>query len=363
MENDAQVYMDPLRYEAELENVFKRQPLLAGLSQDCPEPGSIMLFEELDTSILIVRNKTGDVNAFLNMCTHRGAPLAEAPCRKKLITCPFHGWSFDLDGNLVGVPEADAFTNIDKATRTLVQVPCAEWGGMIFVRPKPGDDELDMEAYFETFCPELLQLELDKAEPVKSGQLKADCNWKYALDTYGEGYHFPVLHPQTVSLLSRTETLYEPFGHHHRIGWASRAEEALLELAEEQWPEDVEFGGVHYVFPNTIIFYGTVSETASFVQVFRHFPDDVGRMHTNFAVYAPSGVRDEAHKEEVATLGYDATAHVVETEDYWIAQAGWQRLKSAPPGFKVVYGANELALQAQHKHISMVAGMPLGSTT
>ncbi|MEL7130358.1 MAG: aromatic ring-hydroxylating dioxygenase subunit alpha [Pseudomonadota bacterium] len=358
MENDARVYTDPTRLEAEIENVFKGQPILAALSQDLPKPGAVFLFEELGTSIIITRNKAGEVQAFLNMCTHRAAKLTEESCVRKLLTCPFHGWSFDLNGRLVAVPEAEAFENMDREAKSLVPVPCTEWAGMIFIIPRPGDDPIDIGAHLGDFAIELEQLELHKAEPVKNGIIEADCNWKYALDTYGEGYHFPVLHPKTVSPISRTETLYESFGRHHRIGWAARALAELVDAPEADWPKP-DYSGVHYLFPNTVLFFGTVSETAPFAQVFRHFPNGVGKMYTRFAVYAPGGVRSEAHREEVATLGFDATAHVVATEDYWIASNGWARLKSAPEGFKVTYGANELALQDQHRNIAEAAGMAL----
>ncbi|MEM6625945.1 MAG: SRPBCC family protein [Pseudomonadota bacterium] len=357
MENDARVYTDPERFQRELETLFREQPILAGLSQDLPEPGSVMLFEELDTSILITRDKSGEVDAFLNMCTHRGAKLAEAPCKRNLLTCPFHGWSFDLNGALVAVPEPEAFENIDKSTRNLVRVPVVEWAGMIFIKPRSGDDAIDIAEHLGSFAPELEQMELANAEPVKEGVLNADCNWKYALDTYGEGYHFPTLHKQTVALISRTETQYENFGNHHRVGWASVDVAEWANKPEEEWP-DTQYEGVHYLFPNTVIFMGTVTGSEPFVQIFRHFPDSVGEMHTNFRVYAANGVKDDTHLAEVAA-GFDGTAHVVDTEDYWVARNGWARLKSAPPGFKVLYGANELALQNQHRALADATGMPL----
>ncbi|MEO0981286.1 MAG: SRPBCC family protein [Pseudomonadota bacterium] len=356
MENDARVYTDPARFEAELA-MLRASPILAGLSGDLPEPGTLMLFEELGTSIIIVRNKQGAVNAFLNMCPHRAMKLAEEPCKKSLITCRFHGWSFDLDGGLVGLPEPEAFQDVDRTTRGLIRVPCAEWAGLIFIIPTPGADAIDVAAHLGDFAPELEQLELHQAEPVKDGVMQADCNWKYALDTYGEGYHFPALHKETVSLISRTEMQYETFGRHHRVGWASRSIEAYADKPEREWPA-TQYEGVHYLFPNTIIFYGTVTDSDPMVQIFRHFPEAVGGMHTNFKVYAPWGVKSAEHRA-VVEGAYDGTAHVVETEDYWVARNGWKQLTMAPAGFKVLYGANEHALQNQHKAIADAAGMPL----
>ena len=358
MENDARVYTDPARFQRELETVFRDYPILIGLSHDLPQAGSIITFDELGVSIIAVRTKSGAVKAYLNMCAHRAMTLVEAPCRKNLITCPFHGWSFDLDGSLVGVPEPEAFENIDRESRGLTPVPAAEWAGMIFILPRPGDDEIDVKSHFGDFAVELEQLELDRSEPVKAGVLDAQCNWKYALDTYGEGYHFPVLHKQTVAQFNTTQTLYEPFGAHSRIGWPSVDVRQLLDKPESEWPAPC-YGGVHYLFPNTILFYGSVGASEPFVQVFKHFPRGVDAMRTCFAVYSRDAITSDEYRSFIETAGYDGTAHVVSTEDYWVAQSGYQRLKTAPPGFKVLYGANEMSLQHKHCEIAKAAGMPL----
>ncbi len=358
MRNDARVYTDPARHDREMQTVFRDAPLLAGLSRDLPERGSIMVFEDLDQSIIILRTRAGEVRAFLNMCAHRAAPLVDGPCRKTLITCPFHGWSYDLDGALVAVPEAEAFANLDRADHGLVPAPAAEWAGMIFILPRAGGETIDLAGHLGDFAVELEQLELHKSHPVKAGVLEAACNWKYALDTYGEGYHFPVLHKQTVSKFNTTETLYEPFGRHSRISWPPVEAKLWAEQPESAWPEP-HYGGVHYLFPNTVLFYGSVGAGEPFVQVFRHFPRGPDAMLTRFAVYSRGHIASEQERAFVETAGFDGTAHVVASEDYWIAERGYARLKSAPPGFKVVYGANELSLRDKHRAIAEAAGMPL----
>lgn len=360
MENDARVYTDPARYQRELETVFRDVPLVAGLSQDIKDPGSIILFEELGQSIIIARTKAGDVRAFLNMCTHRAMALVEEPCQRNLLTCPFHAWSFDLEGNLVRVPEDEAFQNIDFDSRKLISVPVKEWNGLIFILPRAGEEEIDVEGHLGEFAVELQQLELHGSIPVKSGTLDAECNWKYALDTYGEGYHFPALHKENVALFNTTETLHERFedGKFHRTGWASTAMRDYMDKAEAEWP-DPEFGGIHYIFPNTIIFYGSVGNMEPFVQIFRHFPTSTDSMRTHFHVYSRADIQNEEHRKFIEEAGYDGTRHVVETEDYWVATEGYKRLKMAPEGFKVLYGANEWSLHDKHKAIAEAAGMPL----
>jgi nitrite reductase/ring-hydroxylating ferredoxin subunit len=124
-------YTDPIRFAAEKRELFGKLPLLAGLSCEVANPGDVMVFDSAGPAILIVRNRAGVLNAFLNMCTHRAARLVSNCDRRKLITCPFHAWSFDLDGRLVAMPGEASFEGIERATRNLVRVPVSEWGGMV----------------------------------------------------------------------------------------------------------------------------------------------------------------------------------------------------------------------------------------
>jgi hypothetical protein len=116
---------------------------------------------------------------------------------------------------------------------------------------------------------------------------------------------------------------------------------------------------VHYLFPNTIIFIGAVRPGRAYCTLFRHFPgEEVGQTVTYKSIYAPAGIDSEEYRKEV-TDAFDATAHVVETEDYKVAAEGWRNLLSMPKGSSVVYGRQELALQYQHQTIANAIGMPL----
>ncbi len=104
MANSARVYADPLRYEAERRKLFLEMPLVAGLSGDIPNTGDTLVFDGAGRPIIVVRDAAGRANAFLNMCRHRGARLVnENGCHARF-TCPFHSWSFDLNGRLAGQP-------------------------------------------------------------------------------------------------------------------------------------------------------------------------------------------------------------------------------------------------------------------
>jgi phenylpropionate dioxygenase-like ring-hydroxylating dioxygenase large terminal subunit len=299
------------------------------------------------------------------MCTHRAARLVEErePWRGHLprVSCPSHAWTFDPSGKLVGQPGKAGFAGCEIGARNLIEVPCAEHIGLIFVRADPDGEPIDAAAHLGDFAPVLEQLELWRAEPVKKGVLTADSNWKFALDTYGEGYHFKALHGSTIGQTHYSDrTVYEPFGRHHRVSFPTLSLGELVGQDENDWPA-TEYGGVHYLFPNTVIFFGAVTPGVYFTQVFRLFPDGPGRMVCQFAVYAPFGIEDEVHRA-ACEMAYDGTATVVQSEDYRVASHGYANLVTAPQDFHVVLGANEPALHGVHRHLAAACGMPLDQT-
>jgi carnitine monooxygenase subunit len=353
------VYIDEERFEAERKHLFLGQPVVACLSGDIRNPGDYVVFDAAGPSILVTRDKSGSARAFLNMCTHRGAKLIEASepfsGHAPRMVCPFHGWTFDAGGKLVGQPHKAGFEGCEIGARNLLELPCAEHLGLVFVRAG-GGEPIDAAAHLGALSPVLEALEIDRAEPVKKGILTADSNWKFALDTYGEGYHFQVLHASTIGQTSHSDiVIFEPKD--HRVGFPPFAADELLNQPESEWPEP-DYGGVHYIFPNTVLFFGSVLPGRFFTQVFRLFPDGVGKTRCQFAVYAPFGVEDEAHKA-MCEMAYDATATVVQTEDYRVASTGYANLMTAPEDFHVVLGRQELALHTVHRHIADAIGMPL----
>jgi carnitine monooxygenase subunit len=353
------VYTCPDRFSAERDALFRRMPLVAGFSQDVPNPGDVMLFEAAGPSIIVGRGKDGSIRAFRNICTHRAAKLLlgeEAACqRKPRLTCPFHAWTFDLDGKLIAQPGKAGFADHPEGARSLLPVGAMEWNGIIFVQI---EGEMNIEAHLGDFAPLLAMLELGTAEPVKRGHLDCAANWKYALDTYGEGYHFASLHPNNIGITHLSDVaVFDAYGRHHRVAFPTKAMANLADVPAEEWPV-TDYNGVHFLFPNTVIFVGSVEPGKTFVQLFRLFPSNVGQMRCQFAVYAPGGVRDDAHRAETA-MGYDLTEQVVRTEDYAQSEQSFANLLAAPPDFRVILGSNEIALQRLHRNIAEAIGLPL----
>lgn len=352
-------YTDPVRFEAERRELFGKLPLLAGLSCEVAEPGDVLLFDNAGPGILIVRNREGRLNAFLNMCTHRAARLALDCSRRKLLVCPFHAWSFDLDGRLVAVPGEDSFATIDRATRSLVKVPVGEWGGMVFVKAHAGEEEIDVEAFLGDMGPELLHLNLAGAKLVKHSRVDTEANWKYALDTYGEGYHFGALHPTTFGTTTISNViLCDTFGPHYRVNFTNVGYRDLVGVDEKDWPT-TPYGGSHLVFPNSLVYGAPMEGGGSMVGMYRLYPGDApGKSFTIMSTYRGADLPAET-PDAMLEGAHDFIQHVVTTEDYSVSKEGQRNMEHAPPGFQVVFGRNEKALQNTHRHIADIIGMPV----
>jgi nitrite reductase/ring-hydroxylating ferredoxin subunit len=357
--NDATVYTDAARHAAERQKLFCETPLIACFSADLPEPGSFRLFDKTGLPILIVRGKDMQIRAFVNTCSHRGAPLVrEESGKASRFTCWFHAWTYSAEGKLTGVPQREGFEGC-LGDRDLVPVPAAERYGLVFVQAMPGLASLNLETHLGRLAPELEMLELAEAMPLKSNVLTVAANWKFVLDTYGEGYHFASLHRDTIAPYFRADIqVYDRFGPHHKITWAAKPMASWAEQPEESWPIDDSIGWVHYIYPNSILFSGSVRLGRPYYTLYQLFPGEgPGQTTTLMTTYIPGQAHSEAEKTELEAV-HDSTVHIVTAEDYDAAARCWRNLAGETSGRTVIYGRQEVALQNVHFAIAEAIGAP-----
>jgi phenylpropionate dioxygenase-like ring-hydroxylating dioxygenase large terminal subunit len=355
---DAGVYTDPDRFEAEREHLFREQPLLVGFSGDLPEPGDRLVFDAAGPPIVVVRGKDRGLRAFQNLCPHRGSRLVESCERSRRLTCPFHAWSFDLDGKLVSFPHPAAFEGLDRDAHGLVRVPVEEWSGMIFARTTPGE-ALDVETFLGPIGPLMRALDLGSLERVKLDRIPVSTNWKLALDTFCETYHVPALHKDSLAThLFPYVTIFDHYGRHHRYSGPGLDFGDFTDRPESEWPSG-GYQAVHYLFPNTTIaFTHAFDGETPVVSMFQLFPgESVGQTITLGSTYRRSDA-DATTDEEIAEM-HAMVLDIVCNEDYRVAREGWASLVNAPPGFRLVLGRTEALLQRYHRDIADAIGRKL----
>src|SRR5687768_652890 len=133
-------YADADRLAREQAKIFRELPLAIAHSSQLAAPGDFLTHDHSGVPLLVVRGEHGELNAFLNVCRHRGTRVEGAACgSRKAFVCPYHSWTYGCDGALLAIPHERGFTGIARETRGLVRVPAGEHAGLIFVRPSPGD--------------------------------------------------------------------------------------------------------------------------------------------------------------------------------------------------------------------------------
>lgn len=351
------IYTDTERHAAEHRRVFRRTPLLAGLSRDLPDPGSTLVFDAYGPSVIITRQTDGGLAAFRNLCPHRGARLITHGGRHDSFVCPFHGWRFDLSGKLRHRALTDAFP--DPATVELTRVAVAERHGLVFIQQEDAAGEIDLEDFLGPMDSLLRAFQLDQAEPVGMDEIAAEINWKLVVDVSCEGYHVPATHPHSLSpQLVPFLTIHDHFGRHHRFASPGRELKALAGIAEEQWP-DPGYSAVHYLFPNTIL---TVSAAIDgelpVIAINRSFPaEEIGLTRVIYSSYRPAGTT--ADKAGVYQELHQAIVEINRREDLPMVASVWRNYASLATPAELVFGRNEMILQHYHRDLAAACGIPL----
>ncbi|MGN6379638.1 MAG: SRPBCC family protein [Gaiellales bacterium] len=196
----AWTYRSPDFYEAERRAIFQRSWLLVGHVCDLQRPGDYVSMTVAGEPLLAVRGADGRLRAFSNVCRHRAARVADGSGNcGKAFRCPYHGWTYGLDGRLLGVPERTGFPGFDKDANGLWPLACGELAGFVFVslHPEPEPLEQAMGPFAEWIAP----YRPERLAGYLSHQAELPVNWKNSIDNYLEGYHIPVGHPGLLRLL------------------------------------------------------------------------------------------------------------------------------------------------------------------
>ena len=190
----ADLYVSDAIFRDDLEWLLKSQCFLTGHVSQIPEPGDFFLYEIENESVILTRNKSGDVNAFHNVCRHRGSRVClEQQGNKRLFTCPYHAWSYDLDGQLraaSSMPEG-----FDKGANSLLPINVGVFEGLIFINFASADDAPDFETFTKRFAPLMQEQGLGTAKVAARKSYPTQANWKLVVDNFFECYHCATAHP------------------------------------------------------------------------------------------------------------------------------------------------------------------------
>ena len=212
-------YRDPEVLDRERYEILERAPLALVPTAQIPKANDFVVREVLGRSVLVSRAGDGVARAFLNYCRHRGARPADGCGSARRFTCPYHAWTYDSAGQLVGIPGQEGFTGIDPSDHGLVELPSEERHGFVWVVLTAGAP-LDLTGHLGPLETELAALDYAGHGYLTEREFIAEVNWKNGLEAFAESYHFPYVHGQSVigqNTVANT-SVHDAFGKHHRMG-------------------------------------------------------------------------------------------------------------------------------------------------
>ncbi len=294
----------------------------------------------------------GQVNAFINVCRHRGARVASGcGSGKTVFSCPYHAWTYDRSGRLRSIPFEQGFESVDKTSNGLRPLPVVEKYGMIWVMPTPGG-LIDIDGHLAGMADDLVAFGLASYSHYETRVLRARLNWKLVIDTFLETYHLSTLHKNTIApILHSNLGTFDGMARNLRMIGARKTIDALRQRPESEWDLVRHSALVYVLFPNTVfIMQGDHLET------WRVYPgDSVDESKMHVSLYTPEpAVTDKARKYWAKNM--DLLMATVQQEDFPLAENIQRDFHSGAQDF-VTFGANEPALAYFHRSIKKTLGI------
>ena len=337
-------YSSDERLARERATLFRRYPIAIGHASELETPGTCIRHDALGVPLILVQGEDGP-RCFLNVCRHRGMRVVseEGACRRKAFVCPYHGWTYGLDGTLVHVPHAEAFPDLRPEAHGLVAVPLESRHGLLWVRPTPGEP-LALDEFLGPIAEDLDAFALADHVLYRRIDTVRRANWKLVIDAFLEAYHIRVLHRETIYRFFLDARAVSDFvGPHVRSVAARRAAAALAGTPPATWDLREDFTFTHFVFPNSVFIFHP-----DYVSHIAVFPVDVDHVRWVHAMLVPRALADRrAHWDRTLALIEET---VFQREDLFAAEGIQAGLRSGAND-TVTFGRLEFALRHFHQTI------------
>ena len=286
-------YFSQERFDREVSTLFRRTPVVVAFSAQLRKPGDFVTSTDTGQPILVARGIDGKLRAFLNVCRHRSATLETKPCgaNKRAFVCPYHGWSYDLTGKLVGITDGAWFGDLDRGTHGLRQLAVAERFGMVWVVPTALEDgqsaNIDIDSFLGAVKPDLESWDMAGWEVHSITPIRPRMNWKLVIDTFLELYHFRYLHGASVApLFLDNITTHERRDRHSRFAVAKKTLLDIDKEPRESWRLLDHAVMLYNLFPHTVLAY-----TADHCGVFTSYPISPNEALINVSILVDPAVR------------------------------------------------------------------------
>ncbi|MBD2775211.1 aromatic ring-hydroxylating oxygenase subunit alpha [Iningainema tapete] len=212
---EREVFFSKQYHDLEVEKLWKKVWQWACREEEIPSIGDYVVYEIADLSLIIVRSAPSEIRAFYNVCLHRGTQLLVSEGNVKAFRCPFHNWTWKLDGTLAYIPCQWDFEHVEKEAFRLPEVKVATWQGFVFIN---FDLECEpLETYLENIPDHFKHFPLEERSKAVHVAKVMPANWKVTLEAFMEAYHSVATHPQILKFTGDANSQYDVYGRHSRM--------------------------------------------------------------------------------------------------------------------------------------------------
>jgi choline monooxygenase len=323
-------------FELERRTFFREVWHCVGRVEQVAEPGQFFTCEVANEQVVVARGRDGELRAMSNVCLHRAGPVALGCGQRNAFQCPYHGWTFELDGRVRRARGMEGTEEFEPATMRLPQFRVGTWGPTVWVTLD--DAAPSLETWLADVTPRLANYRVDRLRFAGGRRWRIRCNWKMYVDNYMEGYHIPFVHPGLAQSLSPSIYTYrlgdytnEQYGGEpHPRGPGSRVAGILggtQEFRKLKPPmpglDESERTGYyfHWVFPLT-----TINFTPDGLLMFTVRPLGPELTESTFLWWLPEATSFEERLLQAAIVNF---GHLVNTEDYEICERAQKGMQSS----------------------------------
>lgn len=335
-------------HEAEQRAIFRKRAVPLTVSVRLPEPGMALAHDGYGLPLLITRDRDGRAHVFLNACTHKGARLVEGcdAVRAGRLSCPYHAWTFGVDGKLVGPARPETFVNFDKSSRNLAELPCREAGGIIWAM-LDRHAEPDFSSVDESLTADLEAFDLPRQHLYGHQQFDLEANWKVVLEPFLEGYHVQRLHARTVGpLFADVPNVVDKLGVNIRqISGKTNFTPDCLDIPGENIHASVTHA--YNLFPNCVIV-----TSPYYISVMFLMPRGAGRTVVDYFMLTRRAP-DNPKGAELYRKSYDMIVAVFGGEDFHAAEISHAGLRAGAID-TVVYSGLEATIPIYYEILDEV---------
>lgn len=339
-------FTDPELAARERELVFGRVPSIVAHSSEIPNTYDFKTIRMPRNHVIISRQKDGTVKALVNLCRHRGAVLENEDCgKRRLFSCPYHRWSYDIDGSLRTITRDNTVGELDRNELGLVELPVEERHGFIWLVDN-ADAEIDVAKWLGPEMDAILSgYDLEELLCIRSEAFEEPVNWKVMQDAFLDGYHIQYAHPNTAAKHIHTNVMaFEDFGNHCRFVAPRKTIDRFLEEDPGDTPLEPFVTETHFLGPNV-----TLLKQPDHFQLltFRPHPESPTHSTMEMRLMVPSAQAaglDPERWERLWEKNWQILIAVLHEEDFPVLRDS-QKGMASKSGGRMLLGRNEVANQ------------------